>query len=178
MVNNPDLGTFARCEEPVMPISVSNDGTEPLRIDSVTMDPRYSGVLVLEDGITFPVTVPANDADETLRFRFEACNYVDGSGNPAEGVVSIPVTVHTNMGSQVATFAANPLYIPVTITLPRFATAPGVSQTIPIEIAIANTDNQFYNFDNAQIRGFTIVLNVKHSQLHFEGMFEFISANG
>lgn len=150
-----------------------NNGTIPLVIDSVSVGGvGFANVmrLNLPAGVQFPITVGAGSANEDLHFTFEGCNYIDDAGNPLEGTTSIPITVHTNMGSKVATYSANPLYIPVALSLPTINnTAPGLRITVPVSINIANTNNAFYSFANAKILGFSVTINVKRAQLYFEG---------
>jgi hypothetical protein len=115
------------------------------------------------------VVAPSNNA--LIPFRFEGCNIFDTWGNPYEGFANIKVFVTTNMGTDTSTISANVLTIPVKITLPEFKVVPDQRFEVPIYISIANTNDAFYNFDNAKITEFELVLKADPSQLFFDGTY-------
>jgi hypothetical protein len=165
---------ITRCDAPFSPLHIENLSTtnvlEIYDISVVSKDIEFADLFVqLQEQDTF-IVQPESGLD--IDFRFDACNWLDDSGNKVEGDIKVEVAVTTNMGVDTTTFEVISTIIPVKLTLPNIPnTAPNTVIEIPINIQIANNNDNFYNFENAKITSFTLKLKTEKKSLFFENDF-------
>jgi hypothetical protein len=166
-IGSIDFGKVMRCDAPTENLLIENlSTTTTLTIDSVLIENGYENIFEIISPAT-PFSIAPN-GNQIVQVRFNASEYMTG-GNPGAGEIEAEVIIKTLMGEYFTTIKAMPMIIPVQISLREFANQlPGTTINFPVDIEIPNSPETFYNFGNANITEFTIVLRTSLQALNFE----------
>ncbi len=161
-VTGIDFGTVSKCIDTTGNFVISNESTtNALTVKDIVMD-EYAGVFT----ITTPhknVVIPAGGM-LYLDVRFNAGNCDE------EGVIATDVYIVTDIMTMKTTFKANPLIIPVQLSMPDFPNQQTGSEiSIPM-IMKMNDGNSFYTYANADISSYKAVLGISAQEVEIKNV--------
>ncbi len=147
-----DFGTVTRCTDTVGTFLVVNESTTTeLLIDSILIDPAYANIFNLVGEYKNIVVPPSSNIK--VNVRFIASQY------PTQGVISANAFVYTDYIDTVTVIKANPLIIPVELTMDSFGLTdilvPGRDLDFPIHIKMG-AGNAFFTYENAKISHYKV----------------------